>query len=357
MSVRGRARMSELPNRVEELTADWMAEALGIPVTNVEVTEVIWGTATKVRLAVTSVESAGPATRDVCVKGALGERFDVDMGPQSPYALEARFYAEVAPNLSCGLPAALFAAADERGQGIVVLPDLSVAGGRFGDPLSPLTPDQVAQALEVEAGWHSVPWAQPSLSLDSFPGFSASRLAGELLLSTDMWEQHFALDTSPALPDSLRDRERVLTAFRRLWEFEDGCEPTLVHGDAHLGNIYIDPDGLVSFLDWQGVCLGALTLDVAYFLVGALNVTDRRRHEVALLDHYREALAAAGGPKLDRNSLLRAYRQHCLHGLLWAVTPSWMQPPELCNAMTERYVAAVEDQETLELLLGPDNFR
>ncbi len=344
--------MSLLPRQVEDLTSDWLSQALGVPVTTVTVTEVIWGTATKVRLSVTYEDGSSLAPRAICVKGALGDRFAGDLGDQSAYALEARFYSELAPKLSCGLPLSLFASVDERGQGIVILPDLALAGGRFGDPCFPFDVDQAAQALEMQAHWHAAMWANPAHALDALPQFSASRGAGVLLLSAPAWDAHFALGTSPVLPAALQDRQRVADSFRSLWEFEDRDVKTLVHGDAHVGNTYIDRDGRVSFLDWQGVCAGALSLDVAYFIVGSLTVGDRQANERSLLAHYRTALGAGGGPDLDADDQWLAFRRHCLHGLLWAVTPSWMQTVERCQAMTERYVAAIEDHDSLDLLLS-----
>jgi hypothetical protein len=337
---------------VEDLTGDWLSQALGVSITMVTVTEVIWGTATKVRLSVTYEDGETLMTQAICVKGALGDRFDGDLGDQSPYALEARFYSEFAPKLSCGLPRPLFASVDERGQGLIILPDLSLAGGRFGDPCCPLDVDQVAQALEMQARWHAAMWANPSEALDSLPQYSASRAAGEFLLSGAVWDAHFRLDTSPTLPPPLQDRRRVADSFHSLWEFEDRHVKTLVHGDAHVGNTYVHRDGQVSFLDWQGVCAGALSLDVAYFIVGALTVGDRRTNERSLLAHYRRALGAGGGPGLDAEEQWLGYRRHCLHGLLWAVTPAWMQTVERCQAMTERYVAAIEDHVSLDLLLS-----
>src|SRR5437588_24472 len=61
-------------------------------------------------------------------------------------------------------------------------------------------------------------------------------------------------------------------------------------------------------------------------------------------------LAANGGPDLDVDEQWASYRRHCLHGLLWSVTPAWMQPAGRCRAMTERYVAAIEDHDSIGML-------
>lgn len=80
------------------------------------------------------------------------------------YRTEARFYRDFSDHLSEGLPEHYFADADEHtGQGIVVMPDITASGARFGHPGSPLTVDQAADALGAQAIWHSrsapeVPW-------------------------------------------------------------------------------------------------------------------------------------------------------------------------------------------------------
>ena len=58
---------------------------------------------------------------------------------------------------------------------------------------------------------------------------------------------------------------------------------TLLHGDPHLGNTYLLPSGEVGFLDWQVARRGNWSLDLGYFLQGALTVEDRRRSERDLL--------------------------------------------------------------------------
>jgi hypothetical protein len=56
--------------------------------------------------------------------------------------------------------------------------------------------------------------------------------------------------------------------------------------DAHVGNSYIEPGDAVSFLEWQGYGTGYWIHDVPYFLIGALDLPDRRSAERVLLKHY-----------------------------------------------------------------------
>lgn len=58
---------------------------------------------------------------------------------------------------------------------------------------------------------------------------------------------------------------------------------TLLHGDLHIGNTYVVPDGEGGFLDWQVLCSGNWTQS-------ALTETDRRRHEEDLVGEYLASL-------------------------------------------------------------------
>lgn len=341
-----------LPAAPEDITAEWLTHALGHDVAAVEFPEVVWGTATKVRLEVTYAEDqpAGAPPRALCAKGGLDARLD-DWGLGPAYVREAQFFGELAPSLG-GVPRCWFAGIDpEGGQGVVLLDDLVATGCSFGDPTDPWTPDQVAAALEVQAGWHGRTAGVTSGLPDWLEvGSSAPRGAASMFLSREHWDSHFAQEGAPVLPNSLQDPDRILLAFQRLWADDDAASHSVVHGDAHIGNTYRDHAGRPGFLDWQTVCLGPWAYDVAYFIAGALSVEDRREHELALLDGYLGALEAAGGPFVKLDDAWPDYVHHLLHGFLWAATPAVMQPLERVVAMADRYAVAIEDHGTLAAL-------
>jgi hypothetical protein len=346
--------VASLPMTPKELDADWLSDALGTEIEDVRVDDIIWGTATKVFLQIDHARDERDLPRAVCVKGGFDDRLRELGAANDAYRVEARFFGEIGPRLSGvqSLPRAFFAGVvPDATQGIVVMEDLRAAGARFGEPCEPFTPDEVAAGLEVQAAWHAATWGQaqglaPWLTVGSV----SVRAAAKVLLGLDFWDYHHAQDGTPPLPQSFHDRERLLGAFEALWAYEDGQTGCLSHGDAHIGNTYQRPGQPVAFLDWQGVCIAPWSYDVAYFLGGALSVADRRDHEHGLLEHYRSALAAAGGPTLGCDETWEAYRRHTLHGFLWAMTPPVMQPIERVQAMAARHVAAIEDHDSLALL-------
>ena len=99
--------------------------------------------------------------------------------------------------------------------------------------------------------------------------------------------------------------------------------PTLLHGDAHVGNTYLLPDGDVGFLDWQVARRGNFSLDLGYFLQGALTTEDRRHHERTLLETYRDALELPADELPSADEIWLRYRASVAHGLtLWLCTAS-----------------------------------
>ena len=95
---------------------------------------------------------------------------------------------------------------------------------------------------------------------------------------------------------------------------------TLIHGDYRLDNMFLEPSGQrLAVIDWQFISRCRGVYDVAYFLGLSLEVDERRAHEAALLDVYRERLAAAGvdydaeAIALDyRLSLMLSYAVFCI---------------------------------------------
>jgi hypothetical protein len=360
-----------LPHSVDELTAAWLTHALrerfpAVTVEAVEIVQVIRGTATKVRLhahyAGGAVTGGPPET--LCVKGGLDDRWRVKavtrvmkplglLDPAKAYEVEVRFYNHLAPTIHASLPDCWFAGVDaQTGQGILVLEDLVTAGVSFGDPTIAWRPDRVAAALEVQAAWHAATWHATHETHPWVPQASVVRALTPVLLSRFNRATFLRSPKAPTLVAPLNDRRRVAAAFSRMWEQHSAEATCITHGDAHVGNAYVDARGQPAFFDWQAMCFGPPLHDVAYFITGALATDDRRKHEKGLLDHYLAALSAHGAPSPTHERAWDAYRRYSLHGFLWAVTPPVLQPWENIRAMAQRHMAAIIDLDTFGALGG-----
>jgi hypothetical protein len=351
-------RQETLPRTVDEITPGWLTAALnerfpGTIVARADTVEVIWGTATKVRLRLSYSEGRGLGglPERVCVKGGFDERLS-GFAVETAYQLEATFFGEVAPTLEIPLPRCWYAGFDpDTHQGVLILDDLAAEGCTFGDPVEPWPVDRVAAALEVQAAWHRQTWECADGVLGRLGvGALVVRGAAGVLLGDDHWQQHFADADAPRLPAPLQDAERLRRGFEALWRRDDQGPLALAHGDAHIGNTYIDAAGQPAFLDWQCMCRAPSLYDVAYFLAGALDTEERRKHEEGLLRHYLDVLQSDGGPELPFDGAWQDYRRYVLHGFLWAVTPAVMQPMARVRAMAERYATAIIDHQALETL-------
>lgn len=347
-----------LPTTVDDITPRWLTAALapatgGVDITKVDIVEIIWGTATKVRIEVTYSRTdrrALPPER-LCVKGGFDERVRAAVGSAGDHGmrLEAAFFRDLAPRLDIAVPKAWFADSDDR-QGVLIFDDLAL-GGEFGSPVKPWTPDLMELALRGLARMHAQSWKvrYPDVGWLT-DGAEPVRQAARQLFSSQHCDAYFAAPENSNLPAAVEDRARNLRGYEALWAHDDRSDKCVTHGDAHLGNMYIDGSGEPVFLDWAGVSRCPWAYDVAYFLVGGLSVEDRRSAERDLLNSYLSALADDGGPELDGADAWDDYRRHCLHGLIWSVLPAAMQSPENVRAMSDRYVAAIVDHDPLSLL-------
>ena len=126
----------------------------------------------------------------------------------------------------------------------------------------------------------------------------------------------------------------------------------LLHGDAHLGNMYFTRDGRAGILDWQALSVGPWHHDVTYFIVSSLDIADRRRWEQALLAGYLDRLRAYGVE--DPPGFEEAWNCHVkqiVYGLFyWLVNPVEFQAEVNNCAVAPRFASAALDHDTLGAL-------
>ncbi|CCT69100.1 uncharacterized protein FFB20_11785 [Fusarium fujikuroi] len=349
-----------LPLTPDEVTSEWLSEALGVAVKDFKISSVIHGTSSKVFVDLVfgdGVKTEIPSR--VVLKGGFNPVIRETVPQMLPtYRREAEFYYHVAPQTTMLLPKIWFAGTDTvNGQGIFIMSDVS-SEATFGTPLEPWAPERVGEALKQLASLHEKTWNTKEEEYPWLFGKDGSKLENPVrniilaLLAPAPWGARFDEKVRPPVAKELLDPDRIREAFQALWKHADADKKyySLIHGDDHVGNTLIANDGTPGFIDWQGLQYGPSVLDLAYFLTGALTVEDRRKHEASLVDTYLEALHKEGGPKLTREDLWDDYRRYSLQGFLWAMTPQTMQPDEVVFAMAERYSACIIDHGTLELL-------
>jgi aminoglycoside phosphotransferase (APT) family kinase protein len=138
-------------------------------------------------------------------------------------------------------------------------------------------------------------------------------------------------------------------AITRLWN--EG-PATLVHGDAHMGNLFVDGE-VPGFLDWAMVGRASGLRDVAYYCCNSVPAAVRGAHEREWLARYR-AVLAAGGVALGEADAWDGYRLFALYSWLAATSTAAMgslwQPEHVGLGGTERATASVEELGCLPFL-------
>ncbi|GAB3233298.1 phosphotransferase [Mycolicibacterium hippocampi] len=348
-------RLRSMPRTVGDLDALTMSQLTGRVVTSVTLLGGDAGTSSRARLALTGADV--PAT--VFVKMAAETVATRLMGELGNLAdTETRFYRQLAPQLT-GVPLCYGSQFDPwTGRFVLVLEDLadlsiSAAPCEFPDTLHPIDPDRAASVVELLARLHATYWERlpaqagrgPLGWLYTASADSASMLTGPLLKTSS---RRLAERTDLPL-----ERGRFIDEhYRAVASLVDRPPHTVMHGDAHPGNLYFR-NGQAGLLDWQAVRRGHPGRELAYTLVTSMTSEQRQATQRDLLDVYRDALAGAGGPELDRDELWDRYRQGALYPYVAAVITAGMggmQAEDIAMKGVERSLAALEDLDTVALL-------
>ncbi len=346
-----------VPASWEDVTPAWLTAALardfpGAVVADVTVQMRDDGTNRRARLGVRYAEGAGPAA--VFVKA-------VDPGHKemikytSGLLHEPRLFTS-GVGLPLEHPAVYAAPIDEAAEDfMLVMEDLTARGADPRDATRPLTPEQAANGVRGLARLHGAFWgerlARPGLEwLEPFvawDGMQYAPLPAALeRLGDDAPASVQALTIDHLVEGIWKPFIRTLSA--------PGVPTTLLHGDPHIGNTYLTPGGELGFLDWQVARRGNFSVDLGYFLQGALITEDRRVHERELLGVYRDSLGLPAGELPSAEEIWLRYRASVAHGLTtWLATASagelW-QRPDIALALAQRYSAAYQDLNTSEAL-------
>lgn len=342
-----------IPCDWDHITPQWMTTALnshhpGVRVATVDIALRDDGTNRRARLALT-YDSAEQGPASVFVKAADPAHKEL-ITLTSGMFHEPRLFRSGVP-LPVEHPAVFAALIDEEAENfLLVMEDLTLRDADPRDATRPLTIEQAASGVRALARLHSSFWGErleshPALGwLEPFVPWDGMEIA----------PLQAALDRlGPECPPAVT-RLSIGELINDIWKpyihsLTSGPQ-TLLHGDAHIGNTYLIDDTHIGFLDWQVARRGHWSLDLGYFLQGALTIEDRRVAEDRLLGDYRDALDLPTGEKPTSEQIRHGYRASVAHGLaLWLCTASageFWQRPDIALALAQRYSAAYADLDT-----------
>src|SRR5205823_1812642 len=133
--------------------------------------------------------------------------------------------------------------------------------------------------------------------------------------------RNFEGPLGPGVPNAIRDPHQLVDAYRILAAREPGPGWTVIHGDMHVGNTFLDATGRPALLDWQLVQRGHWSIDVGYHIASALEPEQRAVAERDLLAHYLDRLAAEGVSPPSFETAWNEYRRGIAYGFfLWGIT-------------------------------------
>lgn len=339
-----------VPDTLEEvLDPVWLTRALGRRFPGVKVSSVTRGpivarVSVNARFAVEYDGSVPPGLpSNLCVKGYFAECVDSAAVARRTGIPEVMFYSTLVAASGVRTLECVYADIDPTTEhGVVITADVATEGATFLDALSAYSTDQAAESLEQYAILHGRSWGRDELTAPWLGPRLAGIMAGR---GRPEISGNFGGPIGAGVPDEVRDPERLFHAAgalaRQLETTEQRC---LLHGDAHVGNLYLDRKGRPCLVDWQLVQGAPWYLDVGYHLGCTLDPVERRRAEGDLLAHYLDRLRAEGVDPPSGDELHRGIALGMLYGFyLWAITLK-VAPP-VTTEMLRRLGAAVADHD------------
>jgi Ser/Thr protein kinase RdoA (MazF antagonist) len=337
--------------------ADWVNAALRRrhPDARIADVTILWrddGTNRRLRLGLRYAQGSGPAT--LFVKANEPSHRAVHLRNGNLFN-EAQLFADD-PALPVDHPCVYEAVVDrDGGNFLLVMEDLVARGADPRDATRPMSVEQVTNGVRSLARLHGRYW---NFSAAAHPALAWV----QTWAPTEGWQLGLrkrvpiglerAADLLPA-PLRALDGDAIVDLWARYVATLAREPVTLLHGDAHIGNTYVLPDGEVGFLDWQVVRRGSWSQDVGYFLVGALIEDDRRRSERALVEAWRTALELSETERPSADTAWLHYRAAQAYGLaIWLSTlgtDGW-QAPAVSRALVRRYACAFVELDTTDAL-------
>jgi aminoglycoside phosphotransferase (APT) family kinase protein len=162
-------------------------------------------------------------------------------------------------------------------------------------------------------------------------------------------------DTSSLTGEFCAIARLYIDAFDALHDLWEAGNLSVVHGDGHATNLFLD-HRRAGFFDWGCFSLAPPMRDVSYFLCMALGIEHRRALERPLIERYLARRAELGSPG---PSIEDAWEQHRLHAgyTVVAAAPAALYQggvttadPAYSRAFVERAGAAVADLDSVAAL-------
>ena len=288
----------------------------------------------------------------------LNQRF-FPHAPDPMYVNEVRFYTEVRPEIDLEAPQVFGGLYDPASRRFgILMEDLTLRGARFPNATGELALDSLRDGLANLARLHACFWKSPRFDGDL--RWLPDRLAGGMFPVFDgIGRELIRYQVEQYAPKAACLR-RLGRSVDRIWDDLWASQRrlatgplTLLHGDTHVGNTYVLPNGAAGLLDFQLSVRGHWANDVGYLLATALAAESRRKHERELIAFYLDRLRREGvAEPPGADEAWDCYRLAMVWGLVigWLITPAVNYGPAITDANLSRMVGACQDLDPFELL-------
>lgn len=349
-----------IPVEVDDVTPEWLSAALEVDVTGVDVLERHSGTTGRARIAVTYASDDHPPPSLFVKLPPFDEAQRKFVDAAGLGVAEALFYRDLATEIPMRIPAAHYSEVDDDGRYVMVIEDLAAIGCRFPRPGDDDVAEWGGALVEELAHLHAPYWDSPRLqdggdmvwvTNGGRTGRNVPKGSGGGYIGLAV--EQFG-DEMGATFRRLAELYIEHAAFIMEHVLDEGT-PTLIHGDPHLGNLFIDPaaGNRVGFLDWAMLDRRTGMRDVSYVLCNSIPAEIRREHERAWVERYLATLAL-GGVELDADVAWEQYRLFAVYSWVSATSTaavgSRWQAAKIGQGGMRRATAAIEDLDTVSML-------
>ncbi len=340
-----------------DITAEWLATALGVFGAQLTETRVSIGTGQVGENVRFSIKSDHPnlPTSVVGKFPSLDETSRQTAVATDAYVKEIGFYRDLQHTVKARTPRIHFLAEDLANNRFLLLME-DINDAVQGDQLAGCSVDQARLAVDQLVGLHAPHWGSTQLADLAWMRPRTPERGVELSGLYAAVFEGFATRYRARLSAAVIELGRQFGALIPRW-FGAGQTPiTLVHGDYRLDNMLFGSGGdapPLTIVDWQTTAIGHGPADLAYFLGAGLLTADRRDSEESLISRYVDGLQGAG-VAVDRDVIGHDYAVGSASGYLMAVIASQIvaqteRGDEMFCVMAERHAQQMVDRDLLAL--------
>ena len=342
--------MNKFPTTPDEITTDWLSNALGHTVNEFRVEPLGEGGGLLGLVARLHIKGQGLPNTLIAKfptptpeNRAVAEVYDM-------YGREFRFYTQVAPTVPLRSPKCYYAAYDDdSGNLALLLQDLSTM--RLGDQVKGCSNAEAHAVVSGIASLHRNTW-QPDHLTDikqhDMPYQREGMIGGFRAGWPVVLEQfsQFFDDELIAIAATLPDHVNTL-----LDKIHAG-PLVIAHGDVRLDNIFFDDDG-IALVDYQAVCKASPEHDLAYFVTQSL--ADDVRHSEDWHSVYFDELTCQG-IDYDKAYSYKRYRLCAMYFLCYSVIiagtldPANQRGRKLAETLLGNSIRSLKELNALELI-------